>query len=108
MTEVIQVIEKPKKQKKDGEAYKKFIDYWNGSEEYRNRHREYILERVKCPCGCYVQRVNKSKHMKTKKHMKFMESQPKEEEVNELEGIDPEIIEKVMNVFKKTHLNVKK
>ena len=48
--------------------YKKFMDYYNGSEEYRKKHNEYMTQKVNCPkCGFYTTRSYLSSHKKTNK-----------------------------------------
>jgi len=44
--------------------------------DYRENHREIIKEKLKekiiCECGCDIVKRNLSRHLKTKKHIKFL------------------------------------
>jgi hypothetical protein len=41
---------------------------------YRSEHKEQINEKFTCECGGKATRSNISKHLKTKKHLKFVET----------------------------------
>ncbi len=42
--------------------------------EQKQKHKEYILTKVMCPCGTETARCNLSHHRKTKKHIKWEKS----------------------------------
>jgi len=50
-------------------GYKSFKEKYDTDQEFRDRHRKYVLEKVKCTCGCMVARSNLSSHQKRKKHL---------------------------------------
>ena len=43
--------------------------------EFRERHKAYMKEKIKCPdgCGSVTARYNMHHHRKSEKHIKFME-----------------------------------
>lgn len=46
--------------------YKKFIDYYRGSYEYRKRHLDYMKQKINCPiCGLYTSRAYMTRHRRT-------------------------------------------
>lgn len=45
--------------------------------EFKKKHKEYILTKVECPCGTTTARCNMSHHRKTKKHLKWINSNDK-------------------------------
>jgi len=45
----------------------------NDKQRYYNKKRERMLEKVKCECGVETCRVTLNKHMKTKKHLKWID-----------------------------------
>jgi TolA-binding protein len=50
--------------------YKTFKEYYHGDEEFKKKHISYMLEKVQCPCGAWVSRNNKSRHLHTNLHHK--------------------------------------
>jgi hypothetical protein len=50
-----------------------FKEYYNSNEEFKKRHLEKLREKVFCPCGHLVARVNLSKHKRTKVHLTQLE-----------------------------------
>ena len=42
---------------------------------YKAKHKEYIMEKVKCECGTFTARCNMSHHKKTSKHVEFIKKQ---------------------------------
>jgi len=43
-------------------------------EDFRRKHKEYILEKVQCGCGTVTARCNMTKHRQTRKHQKWENS----------------------------------
>lgn len=46
---------------------KTFKDYYSDP-EYKQRHKEYLMQKVQCECGCTYLRSNSSHHKQTQKH----------------------------------------
>jgi len=42
-------------------------------ENQKNKQRQYMLEKVKCPCGTITARCNMTSHRKTNKHQRWVE-----------------------------------
>jgi hypothetical protein len=52
---------------------KTFMDHYNESEEFRKRHKAYLMTPITCECGRTIMRVNKSKHLRTLLRSRMME-----------------------------------
>lgn len=48
---------------------KSFKDYYK-NEEFKNKHQEYIKEKIPCECGCQVMRVGMARHKRSNIHNK--------------------------------------
>ena len=46
--------------------------------KYRKENKEVITSKIECICGGHYQKCHKSSHMKTQKHIHFLESQNNE------------------------------
>lgn len=46
---------------------KTFTDYYNDP-DYKKKHKEYLMQKVQCECGCTYIRSNASHHKGTQKH----------------------------------------
>jgi hypothetical protein len=57
------------KSTKKNEKKKCFSDYYK-DEIWKEKHLNYIKEKIQCTCGCYIARSNMSNHQKTKLHEK--------------------------------------
>jgi hypothetical protein len=55
---------------------KTFKDYYSDP-AYKQRHLEYIKQKVPCKCGVITARNNMSTHKKTKKHQKLIKQAEK-------------------------------
>lgn len=42
------------------------------NKEYREKHKEYIMQKIKCPCGTVITYCNRSHHNKTPRHIEKM------------------------------------
>ena len=49
-----------------------FKHYYDTNEEFRKKHKKYMLEKTKCKCGLMVTRNYMSRHKKTTKHLYLM------------------------------------
>jgi len=55
------------------ENYKPFKIRYNADPEFRKKHIQYCLDRLKCDiCNCDYARSNKSSHEKSRKHQLFI------------------------------------
>lgn len=78
---------------------KTFKEYYQ-DEAFRERHKNYIMTKIKCECGQEdVLRCNMSKHKKTQKHIKLMETVNKEKHDKELSSLI-ELLEKKIDELK--------
>jgi len=57
--------------KKGACGYNTFKEYYDNDLDFRERHKNYMLQPVKCICGCTVLRNHMSRHKKTKKHIEY-------------------------------------
>ena len=55
---------------------KKEYDRLRSRETYEDK-KEEINKKLNCPCGGKYTKTNKSKHVKTKKHLKYLEDNDK-------------------------------
>jgi hypothetical protein len=49
-----------------------FRERYNSDPEFREKHKQYIMTKVECECGCMVRRNYMSTHKKTKKHIELL------------------------------------
>lgn len=56
---------------------KTFTDYYWTNPEFRKKHREYMAQKVYCPCGIYMARGAMTYHKRSNKHMLWLETQRK-------------------------------
>ncbi len=57
--------------------YKKFKEYYEDP-IFKQKHLDYVNQKVLCKCGCFISRGNLSKHQLTKKHIKNIKINEKE------------------------------
>jgi len=43
------------------------------NQEKKEQHKQYMLEKIKCPCGTVTARCNMTTHRKTNKHQHWVE-----------------------------------
>lgn len=55
------------------------IDQQKHNKNYYKKNKDKLKELINCECGGKYRKYNKSKHFKTKKHLKYLEN--KEEEI---------------------------
>lgn len=65
---------------------KTFKDYYQDP-KFRERHKKYMVEKIKCECGCVRTRNNMSRHRKTNKHKKLM----KEIKLQRIDRVEKEL-----------------
>lgn len=86
--------------------HKTFKEYYQ-DEEFKERHNNYIKQKVPCECGRQVMRVQLAKHKRTKIHEKGLKakSQSGGGDMN-IKNIVDKLVEERMKEFLKT--NIKK
>jgi len=67
---------------------KTFKDYYQ-NDEFKEKHLEYIKEKIKCECGSDVSRVSLARHKRSNMHIKNMNNlktnkEYDEEQINKL------------------------
>lgn len=60
---------------------KTFKEYYQDP-EFRERHKKYMLTKVKCDCGCDIARNHMSHHKKTKKHQRLLNNPVHKEKID--------------------------
>ena len=75
-----EIKEEPVKEKK----HKTFKDYY-ADPEYRQKHKKYISEKIKCECGRSVTRVGMAKHLRTRIHLNAINNKVKDEKTETLD-----------------------
>jgi hypothetical protein len=60
--------------------YDTFKEKYDNDEMFKAKHQKYVLEKLKCDCGCMVTRSNMSNHLKTNKHIKLVNQINKQKE----------------------------
>ena len=45
------------------------------TKEYREKNKDYLLEKIKCSCGCLISRKGMREHERTKKHIQLIHQQ---------------------------------
>lgn len=80
--------------------YDTFKEKYDNDEMFKAKHQKYVLEKLKCDCGCMVTRSNMSNHIKTNKHTKLINQieKQKEERKQQREEKKLEIREKEVQV----------
>jgi hypothetical protein len=79
--------------------YKTFKEYYQ-DEEFRNRQKKYLAEKIVCVCGAKISRSNAASHRKTTIHKRRLERLSKTTELEEkraktvtrIEKLEAEII----------------
>lgn len=66
-----------------------FKERYNTDEEFREKHRQYMSNKIQCPyCSNVVtSRANYWKHSKTKKHIRNVENKELQEKLTEIQKI---------------------
>lgn len=65
---------------------KKFKEYYDGNPEFREKHKDYVRQKINCPdCNKPVARSNLSAHRRTKKHAKLVNKYNEERMKNDNE-----------------------
>ena len=82
---IINEVKKAKKVK----IGKSFKEYYQNP-EFRERHLNYLKEKVVCECGKTVMRCNKTRHKKSKKHQEAV-NKPASDVQNELKKMKHQI-----------------
>jgi hypothetical protein len=76
---------------------KTFKYYYDNFPEFRERHMQKLKEKITCECSCEVSRCNMLRHMKTKKHQKYLAliESVKDKEIKELRDKVAELKQKL-------------
>ena len=45
-----------------------FKKYYDTNKEFREKHKEYMKDKITCTCGLEITRNNKTNHLKSLKH----------------------------------------
>lgn len=60
-----------------------FKKYYDTNKEFRDKHKEYMKDKITCTCGCEIKRNNKTNHLKSLKHKETLELNEKDKLVKE-------------------------
>ena len=66
-------------EKEDKEFKKEIVKKYNSkkyNDTFREKHKDKLKEKINCECGNHYSYYTKSKHLKTKKHTKFLNKTP--------------------------------
>lgn len=58
----------------------KFKEYYKDP-DFKKKHLEYMKTKIECKCGCLVSRCNKTNHLKSIKHMKWIKKHDLSEKI---------------------------
>ena len=91
------------------------VDQYVGAyndEEYRKKHKKYILQKRQCGCGTITAICNMSHHKKTKKHMNWeLENETPTQQIQKIKDLLHEFderIEEMREMLLTTHKRQKK
>ena len=62
---------------------KTFKQYY-ADPDFREKHLSYIKEKVECQCGSTISRCNTGHHRKSKKHLKWVAENDKDDQIEKL------------------------
>lgn len=62
----------------------RFKERYDNDPEFKQRHSEYMKQKIQCTCGCQVARHNLTKHKRTKKHEQYTATQTKQQDIDKL------------------------
>jgi len=54
-----------------------FMDKYNNDNEFREKHKKKMAEKIECECGVTLSRVNMSTHRKSQKHKQWIKDHTK-------------------------------
>jgi len=55
-----------------------FYERYHSNPKFKERHKEYMKQKITCSCGVKTQRYNLSHHKKTKKHQRLLNKRHEE------------------------------
>lgn len=60
-----------------------FKKYYDTNKEFREKHKEYMKDKITCTCGLEITRNNKTNHLKSLKHKEKLELNEKDKLVKD-------------------------
>lgn len=60
-----------------------FKKYYDTNKEFREKHKEYMKDKIMCTCGLEITRNNKTNHLKSLKHKEKLELNEKDKLVKD-------------------------
>lgn len=78
----------------------RFMNVYYSDPAYREKHLRHLKQKVLCEeCNVMISRCNLTHHKETKKHINFCEILKLRDELNSVESIKKELLNKIQSVL---------